>query len=211
MWAMIAMGVLSGIGAYGANKIARKNAQMAESQAQTNALLSEANLKRRTGYRNEELGQQVWNIGDQIRTFMGQQSANMAAMGFDISTGDQRILNDTLRRGLEKISGLDRTYYLQQFEDELQTQNDILQYNFDAYSQRQIAKQYSGKLGAARAGMAAGIGALGAYQPIGDKSKINSNTGAGTNWMQTGNYLAQSGYGKLSLGSQRNASSFLKF
>ena len=198
---MIAMGVLSGISAYGANKVARKNAQMAESQAKTNALLAEANLKRRTKYRNEELGQQVWNIGDQIRTFMGQQSASMAATGFDISTGDQRILNDTLRRGLEKISGLNRTYYLQQFEDELQTQNDILQYNFDAYSQRQIAKQYSGKLGAARVGMAAGIGALGAYQPIGGKSKISSNTGAGTNWMDTGSYLAKSDYGKLSFNS----------
>ena len=177
MWAMIAMGVLSGIGAYGANKIAKANAKMAASQAETNAKLAEADFKRRAGYRNEELAQQVWNIRENAMQLIGAQSASMASSGFDVSTGDQRILTDTLARSLQKESGLNRTYYLQQFEDELQTQNDILQYNFDAYSQRQIAKQYSGKLGAARAGMAAGIGALGAYQPSGNKSGINSNTG----------------------------------
>lgn len=178
MWAAIIMGVLSGVGAYGANKIAKANAKMATSQAETNAKLAEANFKRRTGYRNEELAQQVWNVRENAMQLIGAQSASMGASGFDVSTGDQRILTDTLNRSLQKESGLNRTYYLQQFEDELQTQNDILQYNFDAYSQRQIAKQYSGWQGAARVGMAAGSGALGAYQPSGKKSGINSNTGA---------------------------------
>lgn len=183
MWAMIAMGVLSGISAYGSNKIARANAKMAESQAKTNAELARLNFNRRTQYRNEELGQQVWNIAQQGRELAGAQNASMAASGFDVSTGDQRILTDTLQRNLDKISGVNRTYYLQQFEDELQTENDILQYNFDAYSQRQIAKSYSGWRGAARVGMAAGTSALGAYQPGSNKKGgISSNTGAGTNF-----------------------------
>lgn len=179
MWAMIAMAVLGGASAYGANKIAKANAKMAASQAETNAKLAEANFKRRTGYRNEELAQQVWNIRENAMQLIGAQSASMASSGFDVSTGDQRILTDTLNRSLQKESGLNRTYYLQQFEDELQTQNDILQYNFDAYSQRQIAKTYSGWQGATRVAMSAGSSALGAYQPSGKKSGINSNTGAG--------------------------------
>lgn len=178
MWAMIVMGVLSGIGAYGANKIAKANAKMAESQAITNAKLAWSDFVRRSQYRNEELGQQVWNIAQEGQELMGVQRASMSASGFDVSTGDQRILADTLQRNLEKQSGVNRTYYLQQFEDELQTQNDIIQYNFDAYSQRQIAKQYSGWRGAARVGMAAATGALGAYQPGGKKGGISSNTGA---------------------------------
>ena len=178
MWAAIIMGVMAGISSYGAVKSARASAKMAESQATTNAKLAELNFNRRTQYRNEELGQQVWNISQEGHEMIGAQTAAMGGTGFDISTGDQRILNDTFRRNLEKISGVNRTYYLQQFEDEMQTENDILQYNFDAYSQRQIAKTYSGWQGAARVFMGAGSASLGSYQPSGKKGGISSNTGA---------------------------------
>ena len=179
MWAMIAMGVLGGLSAFGNNKAMKAQYKSAQKTAEINAKLTEANFYRRTFYRNEELGQQVWNIAQQGQELMGVQRASMAASGFDISTGDQRILTDTLSRNLAKQSGVNRTYYLQQFEDELQTRNDILQYNFEAYSNRMMAKQYSGPHSAFKIGISAATSALGAYSPNpGKKGGISSNTGA---------------------------------
>lgn len=211
MWAAIIMGVMSGLSAYSSNKLAKSSARMAESQAKANADLEYANLRRRTQYRNEELGQNVWNLARQGQELIGKQSAAMAASGFDVSTGDQRILEDTLQRNLEDISGLNRTAYLQQFEDEIQTENNILQYNFEAYSNRMLAKQYSGWRGAAKVGMSSIGSALGAYQPTGKKGKVTSNTGAtNTSWMSAGTAMAKSDYGKLNLNAPMNTSS-LKF
>lgn len=179
MWAMIAMAVLGGVSAYGRNKSMKAQYNSAQKTAEINAKLTEANFYRRTQYRNEELGQQVWNIAQQGQELMGVQRASMAASGFDVSTGDQRILTDTLTRNLAKQSGVNRTYYLQQFEDELQTNNDIMQYNFEAYSNRMMAKQYSGPSSVLKIGLAAGTAALGAYSPNpGKKGGISSNTGA---------------------------------
>ena len=178
MWQAIIAGVLGGISAFGSNKVTKSQYKSAQKTAELNAKLTQLNFERRSAYRNEELGQQVWNISEQAQELMGTQRSAMATSGFDTSTGDQRILTDTLRRNLERQKGLNRTYYLQQFEDELQTRNDILQYNFEAYSNKMMAKQYSGKNSAFKVGMSALTAALGAYQPSGEKGGISSNTGA---------------------------------
>ena len=216
MWQMIAMGVLSGLSSFGSNKAMKAQYKAAQKTAEINAKLAEANFNRRSAYRNEELGQQVWNIAQQGQELMGVQRASMAASGFDTSTGDQRILTDTLTRNLAKQSGVNRTYYLQQFEDELQTNNDIMQYNFEAYSNRMMAKQYSGARSASKIGLAAGTAALGAYSPNpGKKGGISSNTGANLNWMSQGTSFAQqagkTGFGKLSLYNTSSFNSGVKF
>jgi len=179
MWKAIAMGVLGGISTFGSNKFSKASYKAARKTAKMNAELTRADYERRSIYRSEELGQQRRNISQQGQELIGVQRASMAASGFATSTGDQRILVDTLNRNLAKQSGLNRTYYLQQFEDELQTHNDILQYNFEAWSNRQMEKQYSGARNAFKIGLSAGTAALGAYSPNpGKKGGISSNTGA---------------------------------
>lgn len=199
---------------YLSNRINKKMYRAAAKTAEFKAKMEEANFNRRSAYRNEELGQQVWNIAQQGQELMGVQRASMAASGFDTSTGDQRILTDTLTRNLSKQSGVNRTYYLQQFEDELQTNNDIMQYNFEAWSNRQMVKNYSGIRGFAKivdAGGRAFVGSAGNLFGGNQKGGISSNTGAkGTGWMSQGTQMAQaagpSGFGsnKLSLGSFGN-------
>lgn len=227
MWASI----IAGLGTVGSamnsqwlsNKANKISYRSAAKTAEFKSKMAEANFTRRSAYRNEELGQAVWNIAQQGQELMGAQRASMAASGFDTSTGDQRILADTYRRNLEKISGINRTAYLQQFEDEIQTNSDILQYNYEAYANRQMAKQYSGWKGAAKVYMSGLNAAIDtAYQFVGinkgNKSGISSNTGAtGTGWMSQGTQMAQSagqsGFGsnKLSLGSYANFNNALKF
>ena len=129
---------------YMSNRINKKLLRTAAKTAEFKAKMADANLSRRSAYRNEELGQQVWNISEQAQELIGSQRSAMAGSGFDVSTGDQRILSDTLRRNLEDQKGMNRTYYLQQFEDDLQTRSDILQYNFEAWANRQQVKWYSG-------------------------------------------------------------------
>lgn len=216
MWQAIVMGVLGGISAFGSNKAMKAQYKSAQKTAELNAKLTQLNFERRSAYRNEELGQQVWNLRDQAKQLIGTQNAAMGASGFDVSTGDTRILTDTLNRSLAAESGLNRTYYLQQFEDELQTKNDILQYNFEAYSARAMQKQYSGLAGAFKVAVAAGTQALGAYQPSGKSGGISSNTGAGSSsWMNQGTSFAQqagqSGFGKTSLFSTTGFNSGVKF
>lgn len=167
---------------YLSNRINKKLYRTAAKTAEINAKLTEANYNRRSAYRNEELGQQVWNIAEQAQELAGTQRAAMAYSGFDVSTGDQRILTDTLRRNLERQEGLNRTYYLQQFEDDLQTRSDILQYNFEAYANRQMAKNYSGIRGFAKivdAGGRAFVNSASSNMFSNPKGGISSNTGAG--------------------------------
>ena len=185
MWYQI-MSTIANVGLawqdqYLSNRIKKKLYRTAAKTADINAQLTDANYNRRSSYRNEELGQQVWNIAEQAQELAGTQRAAMAYSGFDVSTGDQRILSDTLRRNLERQEGLNRTYYLQQFEDDLQTRSDILQYNFEAYANRQMAKNYSGIRGFAKIVDAGGRAFVNSASPSmfsNPKGGISSNTGA---------------------------------
>lgn len=166
---------------YLSNRINKKMYRAAAKTAEFKAKFAEANLNRRSAYRNEELGQQVWNLAQGAQELMGTQRTAMGASGFDISTGDQRILADTLRRDLERQSGVNRTYYLQQFEDDLQTRSDVLQYNYEAWANRKMVKQYSGIHGFMKmvdAGGRAFVGSAGNLFGGNQKGGISSNTGA---------------------------------
>lgn len=170
---------------YMSNRINKKLLRTAAKTAEFKAKMTDANYTRRSAYRNEELGQQVWNLAQGAQELMGTQRAAMGATGFDISTGDRRILEDTLRRDLERQEGVNRTYYLQQFEDDIQTQSDILQYNFEAWANRQQVKWYSGIHGLFKivdaGGRAFVDSAPGLFQGN-KKGGISSNTG--TDWMK---------------------------
>ena len=195
-------------GQWMSNRINKNLYKTAAKTAEIKGKMAEANLVRRSGYRNEELGQAVWNTGANAQTLMGSQRAAMGASGFDISTGDQRILEDTLRRNLEEQKGMNRTAYLQQYEDDLQTRSDILQYNFEAYANRTIAKQYSGASGLAKiigAGGSAFLSSALSDMLANPKGGISSNTGAGsggTSWMSDASARAKqagsSGFGSSS-------------
>lgn len=175
---------------YLSNRINKKMYRAAAKTAEFKAKFAEANLNRRSAYRNEELGQQVWNLAQGAQELMGTQRTAIGASGFDISTGDQRILADTLRRDLERQSGVNRTYYLQQFEDDLQTRSDVLQYNFEAWSNRQMVKNYSGIRGLFKivdAGGRAFVNSASSNMFSNPKGGISSNTGANSAFPSTWN------------------------
>ena len=186
------------------NRINKKMLRSAAKTAEYKAKIAEANFERRSAYRNEELGQAVWNIAQQGQEMMGAQRASMAASGFDTSTGDQRILADTYRRNLEKISGMNRTAYLQQFEDEIQTNSDILQYNYEAYANRAMVKNYSGIRGFAKIVDAGGRAFVNSANQglFNGKGQISSNTGAqGSGWgkdLANQNFSSNSALGNFS-------------
>lgn len=163
------------------NRISKTQYRAAAKTAEMKAKMEYANFKRRSAYRNEELGHQVWNMSQQAQELMGTQRTAMGASGFDVSLGDQRILTDTLRRDLERQSGVNRTYYLQQFEDSMQVESDMLQYNFEAWANRQMVKNYSGIRGLAKiidAGGRAFVNSASSSLFSNPKGGISSNTGA---------------------------------
>lgn len=194
---------------YLSNRMNKKMYRAAAKTAEMKAKMADANLSRRSAYRNEELGQQVWNISEQAQELIGAQRSSMAGSGFDVSTGDQRILTDTLRRNLEDQKGMNRTYYLQQFEDDLQTRSDILQYNFEAYANRQMVKYYSGIHGLAKiidAGGRAFVNSASSNLFANPKGGVSDNTGFG----KAKGWESVSGAGK-DLAMQRRIDSTFSF
>lgn len=172
------------------NRISKKQYRAAGKTAEMKAKMEYANFQRRSYYRNEELGHQVWNMSQQAQELMGTQRTSMGASGFDVSLGDQRILTDTLRRDLERQSGANRTYYLQQFEDSMQVESDMLQYNFEAWANRQMVKNYSGIRGLAKiidAGGRAFVNSASSSLFSNPKGGISSNTGANNAFPSTWN------------------------
>lgn len=180
MWGMIIGGIFGGLSAYSSNKTTKMASKAAESAAKINAKLAYQQFATQAGYLNEELGQEIKNTYENMLQSMGTQKAAMGASGFDISTGDQRIMADTYNRNMDRQSGMRRTAYLQNFENERQALSDVLQYNFQAWSARQQRKNVSGLRGAAKIGIGVATGALGQFNPtkFGGKGRIASNTGA---------------------------------
>lgn len=175
------------------NRISKKQYRAAAKTAEMKAKMEYANFQRRSSYRNEELGHQLRNMSQQAQELMGTQRTAMGASGFDVSLGDQRILTDTLRRDLERQSGVNRTYYLQQFEDSMQVESDMLQYNFEAWANRQMVKNYSGIRGLAKiidAGGRAFVNSASSSLFSNPKGGISSNTGANSAFPSTWNNSA---------------------
>lgn len=178
-WPAFMSAILSAGQTISAYSAARFNSKIAQRQAETNARLERAGFERRAQYRSEELANEVWNLRQRTNELVGKQQAAIGGSGFGVSTGEQRLIADALRRGYEQEEGLNRSAYLQQFEDEVQTQINILHYNAEARMQKMIQKRYSGlSLGAAVASSALGS-FMKAYQPTGNRGKVASATNLG--------------------------------
>lgn len=147
---------ISTLGQYSVNrKLARMNAATYRSQARM-ALLA---ANRQDSYINEEYAQQLWNVSDAASYLRGIQRASMGTTGFDVSTGDQRLLSDTERRANQQAAGINRTAYLQSFENQMQARLEANRLEYAARSQELIAKQHS----PFKAFVAANFAALGAF------------------------------------------------
>lgn len=119
-------------------------------------------------YLNEELAQQVWNLYDDQRALIGQQMAAMGASGFtDVSAGDRRIIRDTKRKTEEAVSGLNRSAYLQSFENERQAMFEASRLNYIADMSRIQAKYATHPLRVATTVGKNALSALGAYASFG--------------------------------------------
>lgn len=177
-WAAFANALLNVWSTLSANQQGSYLAKSQQIAAETNIQLAAANARRRAFSRGEELGQQVWNIRTNANRLTGQQVAAMGASGFDVSAGDKRLIYDTYSKALAKEEGLNRSYMLQAFEDEMQTANDIAHYNMQAIMARTARKQYTGFRGATNIITSALGGYLQAYKPAGDKGKVESPTGS---------------------------------
>ena len=141
-WVAIVKGVVTGIKT-GVNSLLessamRKQLRLTEDSARTNARLAvhRANIQR--AYNNEELGQQTWNVTDQSEIFVGSQNAAIGGSGFnDVTTGDQVLMKDTVRRTDAAIEGMNRSAYLNSFETDRAAAMEATYYN----AQAEIAKR----------------------------------------------------------------------
>lgn len=175
MWLAIASGIMAGAQSLVSDSFVATQAKLSEKMAKAGKELTRLAFERRSMYRNEEFAQENWNIEDRTKALLGTENAVRGSSNFDVSTGEQRINFDTLYRGYRKVSGNNRTEYLEFFEDEMSTINDILQYNYQAYVARTQRKLHSGLPSIGKA-LAVGIGeALGRYTPNGKKDKVSEN------------------------------------
>lgn len=185
--------------------MAAMNADMYRSQARL-ALLR---ANRQSAYINEEAAQQVWNTADAAAKLRGSQVAAMGASGFDVSAGDQRVLQDTERRAAMQAAGINRSAYLQNFENQLQAAMEASRLEYAAKAQDAIRKQNSSRkallsgafaaLGAfaSNAGNLASSGAFGGSNA--NVSPVNSKADVGySGKFDSANKLSL-GYGKQSM------------
>ena len=159
---------ISTIGQYSVNRItARMNAAAYRSQARMALLQAE----QQSGYINEEAAQNVWNIAARASSLRGTQKAAMGASGFDVSTGDKRIIDDTTYRANEAAAGVNRTAYLQAFETQKQAALEASRLEYAAKAQEAIAKRSS----PFKAFIASNFAALGAFAGnVGDLGKAGA-------------------------------------
>lgn len=200
---------------YLSNRINKKMLNTAAKTAEFTAKMKDLAYGRRTSYRNEELSHQVWNTVKSGVEMLGAQAAAISSSGFGISTGDIRLMADTVYKFTDKTRGMVRTYQIQQYEDSLQTANDIMQYNFEAYANRQMAKQYTGIRGFAKIVDAGGRAFVNSASsnlfsnPMGGTSSNTGSTGLPSGWLQgisqqKGSNGALGSFGGLSLSNSSN-------
>lgn len=176
----LATGIFAGVGSLSTDLLSTHMANEAyASQAsayRTNARLGIMAAQQENEYLNEQAAQQVWNIYDQSSQLQGQQIAAMAASGFtDISTGDQRLIEDTRNRANRAASGLNRSAYLQSFENTRQARMEAARLEYAA-QMADISKEYNSN---ALSWTSRGLGALGSA--LGAYSAFSSSSGSGGN------------------------------
>lgn len=97
-------------------------------------------------YLSEENFANVSRIIDEYEALSGAQMAAMGASGFDVSTGDQRILKDTQQKMRNEVYLANRSTYLQSFEmwrSTMMEENRLLAAAASARSQAKYIKKMS--------------------------------------------------------------------
>lgn len=130
-------------------------------RADARLILMQANTQNM--YANEQLANAVWGRFDQENKMLGYQRAVRAASGFDVSTGDQRLTADTIRQTDAVVSGMNRSAYLQAFENEGAAMLEANRLEYAAESADITAKYSSGWRGFANSASQSLLSGLGAY------------------------------------------------
>lgn len=160
--AMISAGVKTGnavtstMGSYRVNNIL---AGMQAETYRTQARLRLMEAEREDAYINETFAHEVWNVGDRAISARASSNAFKGASGFDISAGDireQRALEYAANR---EAAGINRTAYLQSFENQMQARLEATRLEYAAKSQDAI-KKFNSKSRGIAAGFFAGLGAF---------------------------------------------------
>lgn len=157
------------------------------SRASAEAYRSQARMaiyqaSQKNAYLNEELAGNVWQQYEQARIFMGAQNAAIGASGFaDVSTGDKRLIADTIRKRDAAVDTMNRTAYLQAFETTRAAKMQEVYYNAMAKQQDIMSRFYSHNQAAGWMQTAAGVGQLvlsGMYSaPVGKDVKPTQGLG----------------------------------
>lgn len=145
------------------NAQTRASSRAASSALRTQGLLGLSAAARENEYSNLEYANQIWNLMESKDIFKGKQLAYMGATGFDVSTGENRLLADTERRFQEQNTELNRQAYLETFERFHQAYMDKIQYDAQAKIHDVNAKYASGWRGTLSAFSNATLSALGGY------------------------------------------------
>lgn len=196
----------STIGQYSVN---RTLASMNANTYRTQARLALLNADKQSAYINEQAAHQVWNTYDTASRLRGSQVAAMGASGFDVSSGDRRLLQDTENRANAQAAGINRTAYLQSFETQLQAAMEASRLEYAAKAQDAIRKQSSsGKafLGATFAALGAFAGNVGTLSAAGafsgpsrDVTPVKTNQFTTNSNITSVNDKLSLGYGKQTL------------
>lgn len=166
-----AMGIYSDyLGTKG--QVASLKAQAKEYESQIP--LNYAAYRNQVQYWSEENLANISRIRQEYEELSGQQMAAMGASGFDVSSGDQRILLDTALKAKNAIDLENRSTYLQSFELWRSTMIENSRLKAAAEMARSQAK-YTKKMGklnlvAGVIGTAANVLSLGSYGRTGDKN-----------------------------------------
>lgn len=176
----LAAGILAGVGSLATDFLSThmsNEAYAAQASAyRTNARMAITAAEQQNRYLNEQNAQQVWNIFQNARELQGAQRVTMAASGFtDVSAGDQRIIDDTRYRAERAASGVNRSTYLQSFENMRQARMEAARLEYAA-QMADISKEYNSN---ALSWTSRGLGALGSA--LGAYSAFSSSGGSGGN------------------------------
>lgn len=144
----------------------------------TQARLALDNIETQNAYLNEQGSQQIWNLADQKAQFKSEQMMAWAGSGFaDISTGDRRIITDTDRKFAEATAGIQRSMFLQNFENWRSGMMEYSRLQYAAKSAERMSKASNSIFSYLGAAGNAAMSGMGAYWSLGggQSNKIGKN------------------------------------
>ena len=122
---------------------AYSSARAYKAQAKANILQARLNysaMSDQTRYMSQDALEQASAIMDRANEITGQQMAGISASGFDISSGEQRILADTKRKSAKDLDALNRSLTQQAYELWRSTMQEEIRLKLEAKLLKRQAK-----------------------------------------------------------------------